>query len=63
MCPLSPLDEQKEIVRVLDSFLDKEQYTKEVAKKFLSEIDLIKRKILARAFRSELGTKANVKKI
>ena len=53
---LPPLDEQKEIVRVLDSLLDKEQQTKEIAEKILSEIDLLKRTILARAFRGKLGT-------
>ena len=54
--PFFKLDEQKEIVRVLDSLLDKEQRTKEIAEKILSEIDLLKRTILARAFRGELGT-------
>ena len=54
---LPPLNEQKEIVRVLNSLLDKEERTKEFAEKILSEIDLLKRTILARAFRGELGTK------
>ena len=45
--PLPPLDEQKEIVRVLDSLIDKEQRTKEIAEKILSEIDWLKRTILA----------------
>lgn len=54
--PLPPIDEQKEIVRVLDSLLEKEQRTKEIAEKILSEIDLLKRTILARAFRGALGT-------
>lgn len=53
---LPPLAEQKEIVRVLDGLLDKEQRTKEIVEKILSEIDLLKRTILARAFRGELGT-------
>lgn len=52
--PIPPLSEQKEIVRVLDSLLDKEQRTKTFAEKILSEIDLLKRTILARAFRGEL---------
>ena len=60
---LPPINEQKEIVRVLDSLLDKEQRTKEIAEKILSNIDLLKRTILARAFRGELGTKATVKKM
>ncbi len=54
--PIPTLAEQKEIVRVLDSLLDKEQRTKTLAEKILSEIDLLKRTILARAFRGELGT-------
>ena len=54
---LPSLNEQKEIVRVLADLLDKEQRTKEIAEKILSEIDLLKRTILARAFRGELGTK------
>ena len=55
---LPPINEQKEIVRVLESLLEKEQRTKEIAEKILSEIDLLKR-----AFRGELGTKATVKKM
>ena len=51
---LPPLAEQKEIVRVLDSLLDKETRTKEIAEKILQEIDLLKRTILARAMRGEL---------
>ena len=53
---LPPLSEQKEIVRVLDRLLNKEQRTKEIAEKILLEIDLLKRTILARAFRGALGT-------
>ena len=52
---MPPLGEQKEIVRVLAGLLDKEQRTKEIAEKILSEIDLLKRTILARAFRGALG--------
>ena len=54
---LPTLAEQKEIVRVLAGLLEKEDRTKEIAEKILSEIDLLKRTILARAFRGELGTK------
>ena len=54
---LPSIDEQKEIVRVLESLLEKEDRTKEIAEKILSEIDVMKRTILARAFRGELGTK------
>ncbi|MCB6365406.1 restriction endonuclease subunit S [Intestinibacillus massiliensis] len=48
--------EQREIVRILDDLLAKEQHAKEVAEGVLEQIDLIKKTILARAFRGELGT-------
>lgn len=48
--------EQTEIVRILDDLLAKEQQAKEAAEKVLEQIDLIKKSILARAFRGELGT-------
>lgn len=47
--------EQAEIVRLLDSFFAKEQKAKERCS-VLDKIDLIKKSILARAFRGELGT-------
>lgn len=50
------VDEQLEIVRILDNLLAKEQQAKAVAEKVLEQIDLIKKAILARAFRGELGT-------
>ena len=50
------LDEQIEIVRILDDLLVKEQQAKEAAEGVLDQIDLIKKAILARAFRGELGT-------
>lgn len=50
------LDEQTEIVRILDDLLAKEQQAKEAAEGVLEQIDLIKKAILARAFRGELGT-------
>ena len=50
------VDEQLEIVRILDNLLAKERQAKEVAEKVLEQIDLIKKAILARAFRGELGT-------
>lgn len=50
------VDEQLEIVRILDNLLAKEQQAKEVAEKVLEQIKLIKKAILARAFRGELGT-------
>lgn len=48
--------EQIEIVRILDSLFAKEQQAKEAAEAVLEKIDLIKKSILARAFRGELGT-------
>ena len=53
---LPRLDEQQEIVRIVDSLLEKEQKAKEAAKSVLEQIDLMKKSILARAFRGELGT-------
>ena len=50
------IDEQAEIVRLLDDLLIKEQQAKEAAEGVLDQIDLIKKAILARAFRGELGT-------
>lgn len=51
-----PVIEQTEIVRILDDLLAKEQQAKEAAEEVLEQIDLIKKSILARAFRGELGT-------
>ena len=48
--------EQVEIVRILDDLLAKEQQAKEAAEAVLEQIDLMKKSILARAFRGELGT-------
>lgn len=50
------LDEQIEIVCILDNLFAKEQQAKEAAEGVLEQIDLIKKAILARAFRGELGT-------
>lgn len=49
-------DEQTEIVNILDDLFVKEQQAKEAAESVLEQIDLIKKSILARAFRGELGT-------
>jgi type I restriction enzyme S subunit len=48
--------EQTEIVRILDSLFAKKQQAKEAAEAVLEKIDLLKKSILARAFRGELGT-------
>ena len=50
---ITAIEEQKEIVRILDSLLAKEQQTKELAEQILQKIDLMKKSILARAFRGE----------
>lgn len=52
---LPTLPEQQEIVRILDSLFEKEQKAKELCD-VIDKIDLIKKAILARAFRGELGT-------
>lgn len=51
-----PIPEQTEIVRIIDDLLAKEQQAKELAENALAKIDLIKKSILAHAFRGELGT-------
>ena len=48
--------EQKEIVDTLNMALEMEQQAKEAAEAVLSQIDTMKKAILARAFRGELGT-------
>ena len=50
------INERNEIVRILDDLLAKEEQAKEAAEGVLEQIDLIKKAILARAFRGELGT-------
>lgn len=53
---LPSVPEQTEIVRILDSLFTKEQQAKEAAEAVLEQINLLKKSILARAFRGELGT-------
>ena len=48
--------EQEEIARILDELFDKEQRAKVAAESVLEQIDTIKKSILSRAFRGELGT-------
>lgn len=54
--PIPCLNEQFEIVHILDDLFSKEQQSKEAAEAVLDQIDLMKKSILARAFRGELGT-------
>ena len=53
---LPTFDEQIEIVRIVESLFVKVQQSKEAAEAVLSQIDTMKKAILARAFRGELGT-------
>ena len=48
------LPEQVEIVRILDIIIEKERTAKEATENVLEQIDLLKKSILARAFRGEL---------
>ena len=50
------INERSDIIRILDDLLAKEQQAKDAAEGVLEQIDLIKKAILARAFRGELGT-------
>jgi len=52
---LPTLLEQQEIVRILDNLFEQEQKAKELSN-ILDQIDLMKKSILARAFRGQLGT-------
>lgn len=48
--------EQEAIAEVVRNLVSKEQRAKEIAENILKQINLIKKSILARAFRGELGT-------
>lgn len=52
---LPPIEEQQEIVRILDNLLENEQKAKELCN-VIDKIELMKKSILARAFRGELST-------
>ncbi|MEE1291333.1 MAG: restriction endonuclease subunit S, partial [Spirochaetota bacterium] len=52
--PVPTLPEQVEIVRILDIIIEKENKAKQAAEAVLEQIDLLKKSILARAFRGEL---------
>ena len=53
---LPTLPEQHEIVRLIDDLLARERSAQQVTEQALASIDLMKKSILARAFRGELGT-------
>lgn len=54
--PLPTLPEQHEIVRLIDDLLARERAAQQATEQALASIDLMKKSILARAFRGELGT-------
>lgn len=53
-CPTLP--EQHEMVRLIDDLLARERKAQQATEQALASIDLMKKSILARAFRGELGT-------
>lgn len=53
---LPSVEEQRRIVHILDHLFAKERQVISVSEAALSKVDLIKKSILARAFRGELGT-------
>lgn len=54
--PLPTLSEQHEIVRLINDLLARERKAQQATEQVLASIDLMKKSILARAFRGELGT-------
>ena len=50
------IEEQKELANIIDSLFAKEYQVKETAETVIEQIDAMKKAILARAFRGELGT-------
>lgn len=53
--PIPPVKEQKEIINILDKLLEEESKIEELTQ-LEDQIELIKKSILAKAFRGELGT-------
>lgn len=54
--PQFDIEEQHEIVRLIDDLLARERAAQQATEQALASIDLMKKSILARAFRGELGT-------
>lgn len=54
--PLPTFPEQHEIVRLIDDLLARERSAQQATEQALASIELMKKSILARAFRGELGT-------
>lgn len=54
--PVPSLDEQDEIIRIVESLISKETKAYELAKITIESIEMMKKTVLAKAFRGELGT-------
>ena len=54
--PMPKKDEQAEIIAILTRLFEKERQVKEAAEQVIDQIDAMKKSVLARAFRGELGT-------
>ena len=54
--PVASINEQQVIVEIISSLLKKENESKQAAEVVIDQIDAMKKAILARAFRGELGT-------
>ena len=54
--PVPSKEEQVKVVELLKGFIEKEKQAKESAEQVIDQIDAMKKSILARAFRGELGT-------
>ncbi len=56
MIHMTSPEEQQAVVLILDSIFEKERNTQKAAESVIDQIDIIKKAILSRAFRGELGT-------
>lgn len=54
--PVASANEQIELVKQIENLINKEEVVKEVAENVIEKIDIMKKSILAQAFRGELGT-------
>ena len=53
---LPTLAEQAEIVKIIDRIIEKERQVRDIAERIIDNIDVMKKSVLAKAFRGELGT-------
>lgn len=53
---LASANEQIEVVKQIEDLIKKEEIVKELAENVIEKIDVMKKSILAKAFRGELGT-------